>query len=616
MRYIVVLFLLLLNVTSVAQTLDPDMGIIPAPVSVKSAGGEFIYSNETRFITEVAEGNRALSFFLDYMHSKEFEIGKAKAKNREKAYANTIVLTEHGTENLPQDGYKLSITEKNITIAGKGAGLFYGIQTFIQLISQNNNYSLIIPCVEIEDYPRFPYRGLHLDVSRHFFSVEFVKKYIDLMAAYKLNNFHWHLTDDQGWRIEIKKYPKLTTVGSKRAQTRVGRYGPDSTGLFDSTPYGGSYTQEEIKEVVAYATARYINIVPEIEMPGHSIEMLAAYPELSCDPDKKYKVAETWGSFDDVLCPSETTFKFLEDVLTEVMELFPGKYIHIGGDECNKVAWKKSKYCQQFIKDNKLKDEEGLQSYFIRRMEQFVNSKGRSIIGWDEILEGGLAPNATIMSWRGEKGGIAAAQQNHHVIMTPGSGGLYFDHRQSKSDQEPLSIGGFAPLEKTYSYDPVPAALSLEQRKYIIGVQANVWTEYITTEQKVEYMLLPRMLALAEIAWTPVANKNYKDFSEVRIPQHLSRLDASGMDYRVPTAIGMNDSLLKGPEFNIELKAPVAGAKIYYTIDGYLPRETDLEYTKPLHLTVPAGKEMILQTIVITPSGKRSIVAKTVLSNK
>ena len=444
----------------------------------------------------------------------------------------------------------------------------------------------------------------------------FVEKYIDLMASYKLNNFHWHLTDDQGWRIEIRKYPKLTSVGSKRAQSRVGRYGPDSTALFDNTPYGGFYTQDEIKEVVAYATARYINIVPEIEMPGHSIEMLAAYPELSCEPDKKYKVGETWGGFDDVLCPSETTFKFMENVLTEVMELFPGKYIHIGGDECNKVAWKKSKYCQQFIKEHDLKDEEGLQSYFIRRIEKFVNSKGRSIIGWDEILEGGVAPNATIMSWRGEKGGIAAAQQNHHVIMTPGSGGLYFDHRQSKSDQEPLSIGGYAPLEKTYAYDPVPAVLSAEEQKNIIGVQANVWTEYITTEQKVGYMLLPRMLALAEVAWTPPSNKNYEDFSETRIPQQLARLDAKGWDYRVPVAIGLKDSIVRGSEFNIELKPSVAGAKIYYTIDGYLPRETDMEYIKPLHLSVPAGKEMIFQTIVIAASGKRSIVTKTVLSNK
>src|SRR6195952_907320 len=387
---------------------------------------------------------------------------------------NALVLTSAGLDSLPAEGYRLTVTPQKITIAGKGAGLFYGIQTLIQLIPADDAATIKLPCVQIEDYPRFGYRGMHLDVCRHFFGVEFVKKYIDLMAAYKLNNFHWHLTDDQGWRIEIKKYPKLTQVGSQRAQTVIGNYHDRTPQQFDNTPYGGYYTQDQIREVVKYAADRYINIVPEIEMPGHSEAALTAYPELSCDPSYPYKVAETWGVFHDTYCPSDKTFSFLQDVLTEVMDFFPSKYIHIGGDEVPKEAWKNSAFCQKLIKKLHLKNEEELQSYFIQRMEKFVNSKGRSIIGWDEILEGGLSPNAPVMSWRGEAGGIAAAQQNHNVIMTPGSGGLYIDHGQGPVN-EPLSIGGNEPLTKIYSYNPIPAVLTPDQQKYIVGVQANLW---------------------------------------------------------------------------------------------------------------------------------------------
>jgi hexosaminidase len=456
---------------------------------------------------------------------------------------------------------------------------------------------------------------MHLDVSRHFFSVEFIKKYLDVMAMYKLNTFHWHLTDDQGWRIEIKKYPKLTEIGSKRAQTKINRAGID-TELYDNMPYEGYYTQDQIREVVAYAADRFITIVPEIEMPGHAMAAIASYPEMSCDPKKPYKVGETWGEFKDVFCPSDETFRMLNDILFEVMQLFPGKYIHIGGDECNKFAWKNSDFCKQLIADKNLKDEEGLQSYFISRIEQFVNQQGHSIIGWDEILEGGLAPNATVMSWRGEAGGIKAAQQNHDVIMTPGSGGMYFDHTQLKSPLEPLSIGGNAPLSKTYGYDPVPAELNQDQKKHVIGVQANLWTEYIATPAKAEYMLLPRMLALAEVAWTPVANKDFKNFSEQRLAHQLPRLDAAGYNYRVPVAIGASDSTMTGDKFTIELAAPVEGATIYYTLDGYNPRETDLPYTNPVKIVVPEKKTVSFKSIVITPSGKRSVVTEMKLQNK
>jgi hexosaminidase len=603
-----------------AQDNGPNMGIIPAPVSVKKTGGQFVLSQQTAFIADSPD-NKAVRFMADFMlHKKMLNIQPKASGN--KNIANSLILTSTGTDSLPAEGYQLTITPKNITIAGKGAGLFYGIQTLIQLMPDDGSATVTLPCVQITDYPRFGYRGLMLDVCRHFFSVEFVKKYIDLMAAYKLNNFHWHLTDDQGWRIEIKKYPKLTEIGSQRAETLIGNYHDRTPQQFDNTPYGGYYTQDQIREVVKYAADRYINVIPEIEMPGHSSAALAAYPELSCDPSFPYKVSETWGVFHDTYCPSEKTFGFLEDVLTEVMELFPSKYIHIGGDEAPKDAWKKSEFCQKLCKKLGLKDdrtsskEDKLQSYFIQRIEQFVNSKGRSIIGWDEILEGGLSPNATVMSWRGEAGGIAAAQQNHDVIMTPGSGGLYIDHAQGKLSDEPLTIGGYEPITKIYSYNPTPASLTPDQQKHIIGVQANLWTEYIATENKAEYQLLPRMFALSEVAWSPLANKNFADFANNRLPQHLAWLDKNGFDYHVPTAIGAIDTVMFGQQLLATLKPSVKGATIYYTIDSYTPRETDLVYTTTLNYPVPLDQYRELKTIVYTPSGKRSVVASTIVYNK
>ncbi|MCC8425915.1 family 20 glycosylhydrolase [Mucilaginibacter sp. UR6-11] len=597
-----------------AQDKDPNVGIIPAPVSVKKASGTFILSQETQLFADSVD-NKAVVFLSDYLKNTAMLHMPVKLNSGNKV-GNSVVLTSAGTDGLPAEGYRLTITPTNITIAAKGAGLFYGIQTLIQLIPADKGAVARLPCVQIEDYPRFGYRGLMLDVCRHFFSVQFVKKYIDLMAAYKLNTFHWHLTDDQGWRIEIKKYPKLTEIGSRRAETVIGNYHDRTPQQYDNTPYGGYYTQDEIRDVVKYAADRYITVVPEIEMPGHAMAALASYPELGCEPTSGYQVQGTWGIFRNVYCPSEKTFAFLEDVLTEVMALFPSKYIHIGGDEAPKDVWKESKFCQQLIKKLKLKDEHGLQSYFIQRIEKFVNSKGRSIIGWDEILEGGLAPNATVMSWRGEQGGIDAAKQNHDVIMTPGSGGMYIDAAQGKLSTEPLSIGGFTPLVKTYRYDPTPEALNADQKKHILGVQANMWTEYIATENKIEYMLLPRMLALAEVAWTPLANKNFTDFSEVRLPSHLAWLDKNGFDYRVPTAIGAKDTVAFGNQLTVNLKPSVKGAKVYYTIDGYTPRETDIEFNLPVTYNVPADQYRELQTIVITPTGKRSVVTKMVVYNK
>ena len=597
-----------------AQSTDPNMGIIPAPVSVQKQAGNFLLSQETIIQADTIT-NKAVRFLADYLQNKYSYNNKLQA-NTGAAGSNTIILTSTGTENLPAEGYRLTIAPNQVTIAGKGAGLFYGIQTLIQLLPLERSATAKLPCARIEDYPRFGYRGMHLDVSRHFFSVEFVKRYLDLMAAYKLNTFHWHLTDDQGWRIEIKKYPRLTQVGSQRAESLIGNYHDRMPQQFDNTPYGGYYTQDQIREVIQYAASKYITIIPEIEMPGHAMAALAAYPELSCDANLEYKVSGTWGVFNNIFCPTEKTFTFLQDVLSEVIDLFPSKYIHIGGDEAPKAVWKSSPEAQAIIKRLKLKYEHGLQSYFIQRMEKYVNSKGRSIIGWDEILEGGLAPNATVMSWRGEAGGIAAAKQNHNVIMTPSSSGLYFDHAQARSDLEPLSIGGFTPLLKTYQYNPTPAALTPAQNKYILGVQANMWTEYIATEKKAEYMLLPRLLALAEVAWTPLANKNFTDFSETRIPRHLAWFDKNNFNYRVPVAIGAKDTSYNAAQLTVNLKAPVEGATIYYTIDGYTPSETDLVYTKPFTLNIPAENYRELKTIVISPTGKRSLVTSTTVYNR
>ncbi|MGN6181446.1 MAG: family 20 glycosylhydrolase [Mucilaginibacter sp.] len=621
-KFVLLLLVLTTSIITLATAQDngPNLGIIPAPVSLKKTGGQFILSQQTAFIADSPD-NKAVLFLADFLRNKKMLNMQPKVSDN-KNINNSLVLTSAGADSLPAEGYKLTITPQNITINGKGAGLFYGIQTLVQLIDDQGSATITLPCVQITDYPRFGYRGLMLDVCRHFFPVEFVKKYIDLMAAYKLNNFHWHLTDDQGWRIEIKKYPRLTEIGSQRAQTLIGNYHDRFPQQFDNTPYGGYYTQDQIREVVKYAADRYINVIPEIEMPGHSSAALAAYPELSCDPNYPYKVSETWGVFHDTYCPSDKTFAFLEDVLTEVMDLFPSKYIHIGGDEAPKDAWKKSAFCQHLCKKLGLRDdrtsskEDKLQSYFIQRIEQFVNSKGRSIIGWDEILEGGLSPNATVMSWRGESGGIAAAQQNHNVIMTPGSAGLYLDHGQGKLSDEPLTIGGNEPLSKIYSYNPTPLSLTPDQQKHIIGVQANLWTEYIATEAKVEYQLLPRMFALSEIAWTPLANKNFADFAHNRLPQHLAWLDKNGFDYHVPTAIGAVDTVMFGQQLSATLKAPVKGATIYYTIDGYTPRETDLAYNTTLNYPVPQDQYRELKTIVLTPSGKRSTVVSTMVYNK
>ncbi len=605
-KYFCCFVFLLFAVNCFCQNKDPNFGLIPAPFSIKANPGQFLLHKRS-IVKSGLKNDRAVIFLNSYLQTFNNNRDTLKTDTA----TSVIEITSAGAETLPDEGYQLNISPKKIMLIGRDAGLFYGVQSLIQLLADaKSNGTRAINCAEIEDRPRFKYRGMHLDVSRHFFPASFIREYLDLLAAYKINTFHWHLTDDQGWRIEIKKYPRLTEIGSQRAQTLIGNPRDRQPKQFDQTPYGGFYTQDDIREIVKYASERYITIIPEIEMPGHSQAALAAYPELSCNPKRDYKVAETWGVFDDVYCPSEYTFHFLEDVLTEVMQLFPGKYIHMGGDEVPKRIWRASPFCRHLIKKLKLKNEHGLQSYFIGRIEKFLNDNGRSIIGWDEILQGGLAPNATVMSWRGESGGIAAAKMNHDVIMASQNAGLYFDKLQSKSDQEPLSIGGYAPLQKTYAYNPVPAVLNADQQKYIIGVQANLWTEYIGTTTKAEYMLLPRLLALAEIAWTPLANKNYTDFAEVRLPRHLNRLDAACINYRVPEPFGIHDSLIIVPNITYALKPTVTDAWIFYTTDGYLPTENAKVYTHPITLNIEKNQVKTVQTLEITPDGKRSIISK------
>jgi hexosaminidase len=578
MKQIVTVALLLIGLIAVAQD---NINIVPKPAEVKTGKGNFNLSAATVLVIKNGVDDKTADYFNAVFKSR-FGYALKKVKT---AKANFVQFTTLQTLLPGKEGaYSLNITSKSIVVYGQTAsGTFSGMQTLIQLLPGVNailkKSPLPIIQLSITDYPRFQYRGMHLDVARHFMPVDFVKKYIDYLAAYKYNTFHWHLTDDQGWRIEIKKYPLLTQVGGWRNGTIIGRY--PGTGN-DNKKHGGFYTQEQIKEIIKYAADRYITIIPEIEMPGHASAAIAAYPQLSCFPEEDTKipsdcvwsgaakgkmVQQTWGVFEDVFAPTDYTFSFLQNVLDEVTALFPSKYIHIGGDECPKEAWKRSSFCQQLIKDNKLKDEHGLQSYFISRIEKYLNSKGRSIIGWDEILEGGLAPNATVMSWRGEEGGIEAARQNHDVVMTPGSH-CYFDHSQSRNEDS-VTIGGYLPLEKVYSYEPVPEVLSETQAKHILGAQANLWTEYIGYQSKAEYMIFPRMLALSEVLWSPREKRDWKDF-ERRLPVLFDRLREQAINhsrayYDLTPVVQPSAAASKGIEWKLSSKNKNEEIKITYT---------------------------------------------------
>ncbi|MBO9151100.1 family 20 glycosylhydrolase [Chitinophaga sp. GCM10012297] len=577
-------------------------GIIPEPQSMEMREGHVPVNARMKYFSNSEAAERAAELFNTFLEANyKLRLEKGTIKNA------TLIFSDD--EMLPAEGYQLTAYRTKIVLQGHEAGLFYAVQTLQQLITRNKTL-IYVPAVTIKDQPRFAYRGLMLDVGRHFFPVSYIKQFIDVMAHYKLNRFHWHLTEDQGWRIEIKKYPRLQSVASQRKETMMGPY---RDGKYDGKPYGGYYTQEEVKDVVKYAADRFITVVPEIEMPGHAQAALAAYPNLGCTGGP-YEVSTKWGVHKEVYCAgNDSVFAFLEDVLNEVMPLFPGQYVHIGGDECPKDRWKECPKCQARMKALGLKDEHELQSYFIQRMEKFLNSKGKKIIGWDEILEGGLAPDATVMSWRGEAGGIAAAKQKHDVIMTPNTY-LYLDYHQGNPATEPLGIGGYLPLEKVYSYEPYPPTLSAEEKKYIKGVQGNVWTEYIPDDKGVDYFTYPRALALAEIAWSPASKKNYRTFKE-KLKGALEDLDARGVNFRIPEAMGAENLVLSGASTTVTLK-PVSGGKIFYTTDGTLPSPHGKAYTKPI-VIAPAQKATVtLKYIVVLPSGRSSAVYSNTYTRK
>ncbi len=547
--------------------------IIPKPSYQKNEKGTFTLSPYTSLV--YSDDLKFESLFLSNAIQKQTGIS---LKNTTES-TNKISLVVDAASNIEKEGYELKIVSNQISIMSSNPhGIFYGIQTLLQMLPLQKSEKIILTNTTINDKPKFPWRGMHLDVSRHFFTKTEIKKYLDLLALYKLNTFHWHLTDDQGWRIEIKKYPKLTSIGSKRKGTMVGHYNAQQ---IDTISYGGYYSQEDIKEIVTYAKERHITVVPEIEMPGHALAALAAYPELSCTGEK-LEVGTKWGVFDDVFCPYDSTFTFLENILDEVISIFPSEYIHIGGDECPKLRWQSSPYCQELIKKNNLKDEHGLQSYFIQRIEKFVNSKGRKIIGWDEILEGGLAPNAAVMSWQGTSGGIAAAKQKHYVVMSPGSH-CYFDHYQGNPEYEPLAIGGHTTYKKVYSFEPIPKELPKEDEKYILGAQGNVWTEYMKSYKHVEYMVLPRIAALSEVVWgtsNPVELKNF----EIRLLQHFNFYEYFNYNYskaifELSTKVTANNTK-DGINFNLQSVEP----EIKYTTDGTEPNKNSNLYKSPINI--------------------------------
>ena len=534
--------------------------IIPIPNEQLITKGVFELSSDTKLTYDESLKSVAL-FFKSYIENGRNIQLNTSSKNTIHFKIDTAISNN--------EGYQLKITPSKILIsANSKKGAFYAFQSLRQLLpadfEKTKESKFAIQCLEIKDAPQFGYRGMHLDVGRHFFSVDFIKKYINLMSMLKMNTFHWHLTEDQGWRIEIKKYPKLQEIAAFRNETLIGHHN-NLPHQFDGKKYGGFYTQEEIKDVVKYASERQITIIPEIEMPGHSQAAIAAYSELGCS-GKQIEVATKWGVFNEVYCPKESTFKFLEDVIDEVVALFPGKYIHIGGDEAPKTNWKNCDYCQKLIRKEGLKDEHGLQSYFIARMEKYINSKGKQIIGWDEILEGGLAPNATVMSWRGTSGAIQAAKEGHDVILTPGSH-CYFDHYQSDNENEPLAIGGFLPLEKVYSFNPIPKELTKEESKYVLGAQGNVWTEYMQTPEKLEYMAFPRAIALAEVVWSSSKNKNYSDFIN-RLAYFQKRLNLLNVNYANHLYEVKGEFKTSDKNLTYELKSTSKTHKIYYSLNN------------------------------------------------
>lgn len=586
------------NVPEEEKSYNQGINIIPKPVSLVQNEGFFTLKKNTVFYAPTPETKTIAGFIAAKIQaSTGYKLG---ITDEEKPSGVISLVIDQALE-LNKEGYTLDVTPEKVSVRAKTPqGLFYGMQSFLQLLPAEIESPEVVkgiawkaPSVALKDEPRFEYRGMMLDPCRHFIPVENIKKQLDVLALFKINTFHWHLTDDQGWRIEIKKYPKLTEVGSKRIEG-------------EGNEYGGYYTQEQIKEVVAYAAERFINVIPEIELPGHELAAIAAYPELSCIGDS-ITPRIVWGVEDVVLCAGkEEVFKFLEDVIAEVIPLFPGEYFHIGGDECPKISWEKCPLCQKRMRENHLKDEHELQSYFVQRIEKMLTKYGKKMIGWDEILEGGLAPSATVMSWRGEEGGIAAASMNHDAIMTPGGNGMYLDQFQSDYRTEPVAIGGYAPLEKVYAYNPVPDTLATAGKGHFIkGVQCNIWTEYIYNTDIMEYRIFPRILALSEIAWTALDKKDYKDF-ERRIDNALVRLDGHKINYHIPQPEQPNGScnfVAFTDKATLAFKT-VRPVKVVYTIDGTEPTPKSAIYESPIEM----NESGVLKIRSVLPSGKMSPV--------
>lgn len=593
---ILIILITLFCSISAAATGKPEINVIPKPAKMKNLQGTFELRKSMQIFYEPAYPGlkRIASMFAERVQhagGPSLEV----TGNSEETKKNPAISLAIKKGQLPDECYHLLVKPGRILITGGSeAGVFYGIQTLLQLLlpeafgteATGSSVKWSVPCVDIKDKPRYSYRGMHLDVSRHFFPKEFVKKYIDLISMYKMNTFHWHLTDDNGWRIEIKKYPRLMQTGAwhvdyenlpwnERPAQKPG----------DRATYGGYYTQDEIREVVAYAKERFVTIIPEIEMPAHSLEVLASYPQLSCTGGPFTVPTGSYWPNTDILCAgNDSTFTFLEDVLSEVIGLFPSEYIHIGGDEADKTRWKACPKCQSRMKAEGLKDEKELQSYFMRRMEKFLVSRNRKMIGWDEILEGGLGPEATVMSWRGLEGGISAARQGHDVIMTPSSF-CYFDYYQANPKTQPKSIGGLLTLKKVYSFDPTPKVLTRDQAKHILGAQGNLWTEYIPTTDHAEYMLMPRMLALAEVVWTPQSQRSWKDFRS-RINGQFRRLDCMNVRYckgsfKVDVSTKFNK---KTQALQCSLESEQPGSPILFTMDGNDPVPQSQVYTQPFEI--------------------------------
>ena len=588
---IVTAITMILNLSSCQKEKDPVISIIPQPLSVTQTTGVFRLTSGLKI---VVQDRVALADQTAFLKSRLKAATGFNPEIVKKSSGKVISLqVESGLEGtLGKEGYALTVSKKDVKIlAAFPAGLFYGIQTLFQLLPPEIYADKVtegvrwnLPMVKITDKPRFVWRGFLLDVSRHFFPPSYIYHVLDYMAMHKLNRFQMHLTDDQGWRIEIKKYPRLTEVGAWRVNREDKNWGSREVQKpGEKATDGGFYTQEDIRKFVAYAAQRNIVIIPEIEMPAHTTAALAAYPEYSCTGKPLTVLPGGIWPCNNIYCAGkEVTFTFLQDVLTEVIALFPSEYIHIGGDEADKSQWTACPACQKRMKAQGLRNEKELQSYFIQRIEKFLNSQGRKLIGWDEILEGGLAPNAAVMSWRGTEGGIAAAKAGHPVVMTPTSH-CYFDYYQGNPESEPPGIGGFLPLEKVYSFDPVPQGLTSEEAKMVLGAQANLWTEYVSDSSHADYMTFPRLSALAEICWTSPGHKNFDDFS-VRLTEQLKRFDVLGIKYSksfssVDIVTGYDQ---EKNQVEVLLKSGFPGTEIHYSLDGSDPRQSTLIYTGPV----------------------------------